>query len=196
MGTTVNWKKLRQIVSWYFACGLDWLEWQYTVAVGLVLLWAMLICVIDSPLHAETRQMTSRVAPHIALERAKPHSAKLDSTPDDLAHDFVASLPEFNNHIEQLRALNSLADKSSVVITRIDYRYEQLPALPIRKLTLRMDVRGDEAQQHSFLRTTLNALPNLSVARLSYAKNADGAAKVDQKLDLNLYYRLLPKAAS
>jgi hypothetical protein len=196
MGTTVNWKKLRQIVSWYIACGLDWLEWQYTIAAGLVLLWAMLICVIDSPLHAETRQMTSRVAPYIALEQAKPHSAKLDSTPHNLAHDFVASLPEFNNHVEQLRALNSLADKSGVVITRIDYRYEQLPALPIRKLALRMDVRGDEAQQQSFLRTTLNALPNLSVARLSYAKNADGPAKLDQKLDLNLYYRLLPKAAS
>ena len=196
MGTTVNRKKLWRIVSWYIACGLDWFEWQYTIAAGLVLLWATLICAIDSPLHADTRQMTSQLAQHIALERAGPRSAKLDSTPRDLAHDFVASLPEFDEHIEQLRALNSLADKNSVVITRIDYRYEQLPALPIRKLALRMDVRGDEAQQQSFLRTTLNAFPNLSVARLAYAKNADGAAKLDQKLDLNLYYRLLPKAAS
>jgi hypothetical protein len=196
MGTTVNWIKRRQIVSWYIACGLDWFKWQYTMALGLVVLWATLICAIDSPLHAETRQMTSRLAPHITPERAKPRMAKLDSTPHDLTRDFVTSLPEFNEHVEQVRALNLLADKNSVVITRIDYRYEQLPALPIRKLALRMDVRGDEAQQQSFLRTTLNAFPNLSVARLAYAKNADGAVRLDQKLDLNLYYRLPPKAAS
>jgi hypothetical protein len=196
MGTTVSWKKLRPRFSWYIACGLDWFEWQYTIAAGLVLLWAMLTCAIDFPLHADTRQMTSRLAPHIALERARPSVAKLDSAPRDLTRDFVASLPEFDKHVEQLRALNSLADKNGVVITRIDYRYEQLPVLPIRKLALRMDVKGDEAQQQSFLRTTLNAFPNLSIARLAYAKNADGAAKLDQKLDLNLYYRLLPKAAS
>ncbi|QIE27508.1 hypothetical protein SBC1_56140 (plasmid) [Caballeronia sp. SBC1] len=193
----MNWKKLRRIVSWHIACVLDWFKWQYTIAAGLVLSWATLICAIDSPLHADTQLMTSRLAPHVAFERAKPRSAKLDSSaPRDLARDFAASLPEFKEHIAQLRALNSLAEKNGVVITRIDYRYEQLPALPIRKLALRMDVRGDEAQQQSFLRTTLNTFPNLSVARLAYAKNADGAAKLDQKLDLNLYYRLLPKAAS
>lgn len=191
----MNPKKLRQTISWYIACSVDWLEWQYTIAAGLVLLWATLICAIDYPLHADSREMTLRLAPHIVLERAKTRSTKLASTPRDLAHEFVASLPEFNEHVEQLRALNLLADKNSVVITRIDYRYEQLPALPIRKLALRMDVIGDEAQQQSFLRTTLNAFPNLSVARLAYAKNADGVAKLDQKLDLNLYYRLLQKAA-
>ena len=193
----MNWKKLRRIVSWYIACGLDWFEWQYTIAAGLVLLWATLICAIDSPLHADTRLMTSRLAPHVAVEGAKPRLAKLDSSaPRDLARDFAASLPEFKEHIAQLRALNSLADKNSVVITRIDYRYEQVPALPIRKLALRMDVKGVEAQQQSFLRMTLNTFPNLSVARLAYAKNADGVANLDQKLDLNLYYQLLPKAAS
>ncbi|MGA7817959.1 hypothetical protein [Caballeronia sp.] len=192
----MNGKKLRQIVSWHIACGFDRLEWQTTTAVGLVILWATLICVINSPLHAETQQMKLRLAPHIALERAKPASVKPDSAPRDLTHDFVASLPEFDKHSEQLRALNSLADKNSVVITRIDYRYEQLPALPIKKLALHMDVKGDEAQQRRFLQTTLNAFPNLSVARLAYAKNADGATKLDQKLDVNLYYQLHPKAGA
>lgn len=59
-----------------------------------------------------------------------------------------------------------------------------------------MDVKGDEAQQRRFLQTTLNAFPNLSVARLAYAKNADGATKLDQKLDVNLYYQLHPKAGA
>jgi hypothetical protein len=191
----VNWKELGQKVSWHIACGLDRLEWQYTTAVGLVLLWATLIFAVNSPLHAETRRMTLRLASHIALERAKPGSGKPEPAARDLTRDFVASLPEFDTHPEQLRALNSLADKNSVVITRIDYRYEQLPGLPIKKLALRMDVKGDEAQQRRFLQTTLNAFPNLSVARLAYAKNTDGATRLDQKMDVNLYYQSPPKAA-
>ncbi|WP_287183049.1 hypothetical protein [Paraburkholderia sp.] len=108
----------------------------------------------------------------------------------------MASLPEFEKYADQLRALNLLADKTRVVITRIDFRYDQVPALPVRKLALRMNVRGDEAQQRRFLQTMLNAFPNLSVARLAFAKGTDGIIQVEQKLDVNLYYRLRPKAAA
>lgn len=192
----MNWKKLRRIVSWHIACVLDWFKWQYTIAAGLVLSWATLICAIDSPLHADTQLMTSRLAPHVAFERAKPRSAKLDSSaPRDLARDFAASLPEFKEHIAQLRALNSLAEKK--------WRRHYAHRLPVRTVARAADqearlTHGCEGRRSAatFLRTTLNTFPNLSVARLAYAKNADGAAKLDQKLDLNLYYRLLPKAAS
>ncbi|MFL9903455.1 hypothetical protein PQR71_35885 [Paraburkholderia fungorum] len=192
----MNWKKLRQIISWYIACVLNRLKWQHTAAIGLLALWAMLIGTIDWPLHVETRRMTLRLAQHMALEPTRPRSAAQQSGPRDLTHEFMASLPEFEKYAEQLRELNLLADKSSVVIMRIDYRYEQMPALPIKKLTLHMDIRGDEAQQRRFLQTTLNALPNLSVARLAFAKSADGATKVEQKLDVNLYYQLHPKASA
>jgi hypothetical protein len=35
----------------------------------------------------------------------------------------------------------------------------------------------------------LNTFANLSVARLAYAKSTDGAANIEQKLDVNLHYR-------
>lgn len=196
MGTTLNGKRLRQIVHWYLACVLSRVKWQHITAMGLLALWAMLVGTIDWPLHVQTRQMTLQLAQHTSQEQTKPHPVAQQLAPHDLTHEFVASLPEFEKYPEQLRELNLLADKSSVVIMRIDYRYEQMPALPIRKLTLRMDIRGDEAQQRRFLQTTLNAIPNLSVARLAFAKSADGAAKVEQKLDVNLYYQSRQKAST
>ncbi|MFM0015738.1 hypothetical protein PQR46_28735 [Paraburkholderia sediminicola] len=192
----MNGKKLRQKISWYLACVLNRMEWQHTTAMGLLVLWATLIGTIDWPLRAETRQMTLRLAQHMALKPTRQRSATQPSAPRDLTHEFTASLPEFEKYSEQLRELSLLADKSSVVITRIDYRYEQIPALPIKKLILRMDIRGDEAQQRRFLQTTLNAIPNLSVARLAFAKSTDGATKVEQKLDVNLYYQLRTKASA
>ncbi|MFL9984055.1 hypothetical protein [Paraburkholderia sediminicola] len=197
MGTTVNRKKFWRTISWYLACVLNRVEWQHIAATGLLVLWATLIGTIDWPLHAETRQITLRLARHAALEPATPRPAAQQLAPRDLTHEFIRSLPKFEKYAEQIRELNLLAEKSSVVIVRVDYRYEQMTALPIKKLTLRMDVTGDEAQQHRFLQTTLNAIPNLSVARLAFAKSADGATtKVEQKLDVNLYYQLPPKASA
>lgn len=196
MGATVNGKKLRQTIVWYLACVLNRAEWQHITAMGLLALWATLIGTIDWPLHAEMRQMTLRLAQHRVQEPTRPRPATQQSAPRDLTHEFMASLPEFEKYPEQLRELNLLADKGNVVITRIDYRYEQMPALPITKLTLHMDIRGDEAQQRRFLQTTLNAFPNLSVARLAFAKSTEGATKVEQKLDVNLYYRLRTKASA
>jgi hypothetical protein len=196
MGTTLNGKSLRQIVFWHLACVLNQVKWQHITAIGLLALWAMLIGTIDWPLHVQTRQMTMQPAQHTAPAPTSPRRAGQQLAPRDLTHEFLASLPEFEKYPEQLRELNLLADKSSVVIMRIDYRYEQMPALPIKKLTLRMDLKGDEAQQRRFLQTTLNAMPNLSVARLAFAKRADGTASVEQKLDVNLYYQLRQKASA
>ncbi|MFL9867544.1 hypothetical protein PQR67_25495 [Paraburkholderia fungorum] len=192
----MNEKKLQPIILWYLACVLNRVEWQHTTAMGLLALWATLIGTIDWPLQVETRQMTLRLSQHMVPEPTKPRSGAQQSTPRDVTQEFMASLPEFEKYAEQLRELNSLADKSSVVIVRIDYRYEQMPALPIRKLTLRMDVRGDEAQQRKFLQTMLNAIPNLSVARLAFIKSTDSVSKVEQKLDVNLYYQSRQKAAA
>jgi hypothetical protein len=194
MGAVVKAKTLLQRFFWHLACGLNRLEWQHTLGMGLLALWTTLIVTIDGPLHAETRQMASRVAAYLALEPTKTRPTTPPSARVDLTHEFVASLHEFDKYSEQLRTLNLLAEKSSVVIMRIDYRYEQMPALPIKKLTLHMDVRGDETQQRRFMQTTLNAFPNLSIARLAYAKNAAGVSRVEQKLDVNLYYQSRPKA--
>lgn len=35
----------------------------------------------------------------------------------------------------------------------------------------------------------LNAFPNLSIARLAYTKSTDGSLKVDQMLEIHLYYQ-------
>ncbi|MET3228364.1 UNVERIFIED_ORG: hypothetical protein ABIC54_000538 [Burkholderia sp. 1263] len=192
----MNAKNLRHMFAWYLACGLNRVQWQHTVAIGLLTLWALTISAIDLPLREETRDITSQLGPHLALEPAKPGAAEQRSTPQDPTREFAASLPKFEKYSEQLRALNVLADQAGVVITRIDYRYEHMPALPIRKLTLHMDIRGDEARQRRFLLTTLNAFANLSVARLAYVKSTDGPATFEQKLDVNLYYQSRPKAAA
>ena len=89
----------------------------------------------------------------------------------------------------QLRALNLLADQHGVVVARVDYRYEPLTGLPIQRLVLRMDAQGQDLPLRSFLQAMLNAFPNLSIARLAYAKATDGSLKVDQALEIHLYYR-------
>ena len=195
MGAAVNGERMRQRVSWHLACGLNRVEWQHTAAMGLLALWVMLIGTIDYPLHTETRRVRLQLASRLALEPARPRSAVQQLAPRDLGREFAAALPEFEKYPEQLRALNLLADKHGVVVS-IDYRYEQMPALPIAKLALRMDVRGDEVQQRSFLQTTLNTFSNLSVARLAYAKRTDGVATIEQKLEINLFYRSRPKDAA
>jgi hypothetical protein len=196
MGASVKdherWRRFR----WYLACVLNRIARRHIAAMGLLVLWATLIAAIDCPLLAETRQMTLQIAPYTSLKHAKQHLTSQPLAPRDLTQEFTATLPEFDKSTEQLRALNALADKNGVVITRADYRYEQMPAMPIKKLTLRMDLRGDMAQQRGFLRATLNAFPNLSIARLAYAKSSDGSNSVEQKLDVNLYYRAHPKGAA
>jgi hypothetical protein len=189
MGTPVNKKRFWNVLAWHIASNLNRLEWRHTAALGLICLWATLIGTIDYPLYLETRHMALQRAMHLALKPVHLRPAIPQSAPSDPTSDFVTVLPEFPKYPEQLRMLNLLADRSAVVITRTEYRYEQMPALPIKKLTLRMELSGGEVQQRRFLVAALNTLPNLSVARLAYAKSTEGANKVEQKLDINLYYR-------
>lgn len=183
-------KELRQGLSWYIKCSLSRMKWQHTVAFGLLSLWALLIGVVDLPLRAEVRKMGAQLSSYISQPSINLFTTERNSVERDLSNEFIASLPEFEKHLDELRALNVLADKADVLITRTDYHYEQISTLPIRKLSLRMEVSGDDAQQRRFLQTMMNSFPNLSIARLAYAKRADGSARIEQKLDVNLYYRL------
>jgi len=142
-----------------------------------------LIIAIDYPLLKETRRMAMQLAsiPAPAEARAESRNA---------ATEFAAALPAFDAYPDQLRELNTLAGKNDVVVARVEYRYEPLATLPIKRLVIRMNVNGQDLQQRRFLRAILNAFPNLSVTRLVYTKSTDGSSKVDQTLDIHLYYRL------
>jgi len=177
-----------QVLSWRCAWALDQLRPAHLVVAGLFGLWASSIIAIDYPLLRETRQMAMQLAS--ISEPAQERTATAKTQPPNVAKEFAAALPKFDAYPDQLRALNTLADKNGVVIARVDYRYEPLKALPIKRLAMRMHIEGQDLQQRRFLQAMLNAFPNLSIARLAYTKSADGSPKIDQMLEIHLYYQL------
>jgi len=187
MGAAVNRRHVLRTISWRWAWALNRVDSIHIVAVGLLALWASLILTIDYPLLRETQQMSLQLAS--IPEPAYGPTTASKSEPRNSVDAFYAALPEFDTYPDQLRALNALAEKSGVVIERVDFQYEPLTKLPIKKLAMRMFITGTAAQQRRFLPALLNAFPNLSIARLAYSKSTDGSMKIDQKLDVHLYYR-------
>ncbi|WP_175873180.1 hypothetical protein [Burkholderia sp. BCC0397] len=177
-----------QVLSWRCAWALDQLRAAHLVVAGLLALWASLIIAIDYPLLRETRQMAMQLAS--IPEPAQEQSTAAKTQPPNAAKEFAATLPEFDAYPDELRELNTLADKSGVVVARVDYRYDPLKALPIKRLVMRMDIKGQDLQQRRFLQVMLNTFPNLSIARLAYTKSTDGSLNVDQMLEIHLYYQL------
>jgi hypothetical protein len=182
-------KRPWQILAWHLGYRLNAAGWQHVVAIGLLTLGLLLLVVVDYPIYVQTRQLASALAAQSALKIARRESPAQIDVHRDVAKEFVNSLPTFDKNPEQLRALTQLAEKTGIAVLRIDYRYEHLPTLTIRRIALHLDLSGGEMQQQRLLRLLLNTFPNLSVVRLAYAKSADPGASVDQKLDVNLYYR-------
>jgi hypothetical protein len=184
---TMSRQRILQVVSWRGTWLLNRLKSPHITVTALLALWALLIGTIDYPLFKETRRMALQLASIPAPAPVRP--AARQAGPRNLAKEFAATLPEFDAYPDQLRDLHTLADKHGIVITRADYRYELLAELPIEKLAMHMDINGPDEAHRRFLQAMLNALPNLSIARLAYAKSTDGSTKVEQKLDIHLYYR-------
>ncbi|WP_175954811.1 hypothetical protein [Burkholderia sp. BCC0405] len=181
-------QRILQIVSWRGTWLLNRLQSPHVTVTALLALWALLTGTIDYPLFKETRRMAMQLAS--IPEPAPVGPAARKAEPRNLAKEFAATLPEFDAYPDQLRDLHALADKHGIVITRADYRYELLAELPIEKLAIHMDINGPDEAHRRFLQAMLNALSNLSIARLAYAKSTDGSTKVEQKLDIHLYYRV------
>ncbi|AOK62453.1 hypothetical protein WK43_03160 [Burkholderia ubonensis] len=187
METAVNRQQALQMASWRCSWLLNQLKTGQIAAASLIVLWASLVITVDFPLLRETRQMTMQLTSIPEPKRARP--AALDTAPRYSAKDFIVALPEYDTYPDQLRDLNVLADKSGVVVTRVDYQYVTLTALPIERLVMHMAIKGTDLQQRRFLQAMLNTFPNLSIARLAYAKNPNDSMKIEQKLDIHLYYR-------
>lgn len=184
----MNRRQALQSMSWSCSVLLNHLTTSQIVAVSLIALWTSLVIAVDYPLLRETQRMTTQLRP--TPEAAQRQPTERSAERHDVAKGFVASLPDYDAYPAQLRDLNILADKSGVVVTRADYQYEALTAAPIKRLTMRMATTGAEAQQRRFLQAMLNTFPNLSVARLAYSKAPNDSAKVEQKLEVHLYYRI------
>jgi hypothetical protein len=196
MEATMNIERLTHTGRWHLERLADRIDWQHTAALGLFALWTALLITIDLPLRAETQRIAARLEHDSTHAPDESRVALLHSATPDLTREFVASLPHFEKCTDQVGALNLIANQSGVVVASAHYRYEQLPGLPVTKVVLAIDARGDEAQQRKFLQTALNALPNLAIARLVYTKHTDGASPVKLKLDLSMYFQSRPKAAT
>ncbi|WP_124823692.1 hypothetical protein [Burkholderia stagnalis] len=183
----MNRQQVLQMVSWRCSWLLNQLRTCQIAAASLIVLWALLVSTVDYPLLRETRQMTMQLTSIPEPKRERP--AAVDTEPQHLAKEFIAAMPEYDMYPEQLRDLNVLADKTGVVVTRVDYQYVTLMALPIKRLVMRMAVKGADVQQRRFLQAMLNTFPNLSIARLAYSRNPNDSMKSEQKLDIHLYYR-------
>ncbi|WP_156811076.1 MULTISPECIES: hypothetical protein [Cupriavidus] len=186
----MNRRHVLHVVSWRGNWVWGRIGPHHLVIAGLLTLWVSLILAIDYPLLRETRQLAKQLASVPEPGRERPSTAKAaQAGPRQIAKEYAATLPAFDAYPGQLRALNLLADQHGVVVARVDYRYEPLTGLPIQRLVLRMDAQGQDLPLRSFLQAMLNAFPNLSIARLAYAKATDGSLKVDQALEIHLYYR-------
>lgn len=183
----MNRRRLWQVVSWHCARVSNGIRSAHFLVAGLLALWLSLIVAIDCPLRTETRRLALQLAAMPEPGRGRPAAAGAE--PRDVAKEFAATLPAFDAYADQLRALHTLADQNSVLVARVDYRYEPLKDLPIRRLVMRMGVTGQDLQQRSFLLAMLDAFPNLSIARLAYAKSTDGLPQLEQSLEIHLYYR-------
>jgi hypothetical protein len=172
-----------RVLTWYARYVFNRLEWQHTLSIGLFSLWAMTVAFVDYPLYVETRALSSRLARPIRLDAATRKPASQRDMPRDLVKEFVASLPEFQQYPEQLRALNDLVDRNGIAARHIDYRYERVPSLAIQKLALQMELSGQEIPLRKFMQVALNSFSNLSIASLSFAKAADGGASAELRLE-------------
>lgn len=186
----MNIKRSWAIFCWYLRYGVNRLERQHIFVIGLFLLWTMMLTFVDWPLHVENGRLDSQrlIFTQLHAKHRKPVSQ--DAPPQDLTKEFTASLPISGKYSEQLRALIDMADKYGVTVSRIDYKYELLPALPIQRLALRMQASASELQQRRFMRAALNAFANLAIARLAYAKGKEAAVNAEYRLEINLYYRI------
>lgn len=185
----MNGKRSWRLSVWRLRHTMHGAEWHHLTVIGFLSFWALVTATINYPLYVETRQLTSQFSTYSVPNMKDPGPTAHERNTRDIAKEFVASLPVSESYPVQLRALAQLADKTAVVVTRVDYRYEDIPALSVRKLTLHLELRGGEAQQRRLLQTALNTFPNLSVVRLSYTKGTDPGSNVEEKLDINLYYR-------
>lgn len=189
METVMNGRRWWQSSVWRIRHALNAAQWHHITAIGLLVFSALVLAVIDYPLYVETRRLTSQFDARSALNANERKPVMRKNSSRDSVQAFIASLPSFDSYPAQLHSFAKLADKNTVRIIRIDYQYERIAALPIKKLILHLELRGGETQQREFLRVALNTFPNLSVTRLAYTKSADPVAIVDEKLDVNLYYR-------
>ncbi|MBN3759422.1 hypothetical protein [Burkholderia sp. Ac-20365] len=187
MEATVNLGKILKVASWYLTCVDDRTTWRHTTAAGLAATWIALMLTIDLPLRNETRQLAAQLAHEGKRHPDRLRAASPPPASSDPRLAFVESLPPFDKCTEQLRELGVLAEQSGVVLASINYRYEPVPGLPVTKVRLGVVARGGAANQRRLLQTTLNAMPNLAVARLVYTKVADGTKLVKLKLDLDMY---------
>jgi hypothetical protein len=183
-------RQVWRVITWYVKYGFNHLEWQHTLAIGLIALWMMTVTIVDYPLYIETRTLSAQLAGRSRRDATMQQPDPRKDMSRDLVKDFIASLPEYRRYPEQLRALVELVDKGGITARRIDYQYERIPSLPIQKLVLHLELGGDEMQQRKFMQTSLNTFSNLSIARLSFAKGAEVGSNAELKLDINLYYRL------
>ncbi|MEM5373096.1 hypothetical protein V4C53_44980 [Paraburkholderia azotifigens] len=184
-----------RIARWYLGYAANQVNWQGNVTVALLVLWVALVCTIDLPLQSETQRIAIQLGKIGAGESGRFSRESPLRRPQDPTLEFIDSLPSNTRYLEQLLALNQLADKCDVIITSVHYRYEQVSGLPITRVAMAMEVRGDEKPQHAFLQRTLNAFPNLAISRLAYTRDTDGASTYKQKLDVDLYFQAHPKAA-
>jgi len=186
----MNGRQQWRVLSWHTRYVLDRAEWQHIAALGLLSFWLLTICLVDYPLYSEARALSSQWSASRTSATNRMPASSPDKKPRDIASEFVASLPAYETYPKQLNTLTELAGKNGIAILRIDCRYETVLELPIRKLTLHMDLSGSETQLRALLSAMLNTVPNLSIGRLAYKKSVDPGAGMDQRLDINLYYRL------
>lgn len=176
-----------RVATWYGKAWLDQLTPLQIVAISFVVMWLATVAMIDYPLLLDTRQLAIQSA--ASAKSAREHPASKTVARRYIEKDFIATLPEYETYPDTLRDVDMLADKSGVIIKRVDYQHAGLTGLPIKRVVMRMALKGSEVQFRRFLQAMLNSYPNLSIVRLAYAKAANAPDKIEQKLDVNLYYR-------
>lgn len=151
-------------------------------------LWLGLHLTVNRPLGAEAE----RLAQQVAEQQRTALPVRGGAATARSRHELVAFFPTLEQREQDLRRLHQLAARQDLALVRADYRSEPLSALPLQRLSLRLQLQGGYARQRLFLQALLRELPHLAVERLSL-EGAPGAPEAMSALvEAHLYYQPRP----
>lgn len=154
------------------------------LAVALLLLWGGLHWQVSRPLAAlaaaqDERLQTLQAAQHALRPGAggQAPASPMEVLPPESARD------------AQLILLHKLAERQQLLLKRVAYRAEPVPALPLQRLSVSLVLQGSYVAQRQFLHALLEAAPNLAVEQLALEKGDAPGDGMSMQLQAALYYR-------
>jgi hypothetical protein len=122
-----------------------------------------------------------------AAQAAVGSSLRADSDAEKRAQ-LLAVLPPREQVAEQVRRLYQLAAQQQVLIAQADFQ-SSADASGVERLQVSIPAKAPYPQLRRFVESSLRALPNASLDRLSFKRNQVGETEIEVRVYLSLWLR-------